>query len=198
MALVYCNEYISIKGLERLLMSCRRSTHVILIGGEPMVYARGHDHQISLLQPNSHPIVILTPNIKVPSAIQYISDLLILMEVLVEEVLDLFFVVGKGGGRDVDLVAVLVRALAGDPVDGINVVWEVVVDYAERGEVVWVDSTAAVMWLALVTLSGGQATVCSALGYCLTYRKIVEPICLHIENLSVDRVCRCRCVYEVC
>jgi len=75
-----------------------------------MVDSRRHDSQISLLQSQSDPIVTLTPHIKVACSIENISDFLVFVEMLVEEDLDLFLVVGQGGGGDGDFVAVLVVA----------------------------------------------------------------------------------------
>lgn len=93
-------------------------TYILLISSKPMINPRWHNHQIPLLQPNPHPLVPLTPHIKVSSPIQDIPDLLILVQVLVEEILDLLLVVGQSGWGDFDGVAVLVVSVFGDAVDG--------------------------------------------------------------------------------
>lgn len=82
-----------------------------------MVDTRRHNRQITLLQPQTDPIVTLASDIKVTRAIQNVSDLFIFVQVLVEEDLDFFFVVWKGGGRDCHFVAVLVVAGRGEFVD---------------------------------------------------------------------------------
>lgn len=121
-----------------------------------MINPRGHNHQIALLQPNPHPIVLLAPNIKIPTSTQNIANLLVLVQVLVEEVLDLLLVARQQRGRDLDLVAVLVRALGGDLVHGGEVVGEVVVRDAEGGQVGGVDGAAGVVGEALVALWIGE------------------------------------------
>ena len=120
-----------------------------------MINSRRHNHQIALLQPQPHPIVVLAPYIKVTPAAQDISDLLVLVQVLVEECLDLLFVARQEVGGYFDFVAVFVGALGGDFVDALEVVREVVVGYAEGGEVGWVDGAAGVVGEALVALVVG-------------------------------------------
>jgi hypothetical protein len=117
-----------------------------------MVNPRRHNHEIALLQPQSNPRIILAPHIKVPSTAQNISNLLIFVQVLVEEGLDFLLVAGQEVGGNLDLVAVLVVALGGDFVDGLEVVGEVVVGDTEGGEVGWVDGAAGVVGEALVAL----------------------------------------------
>ena len=92
-----------------------------------MINPRRHNHQIPPLQPDPHPIVILGPNIEIPSSIQNIPDLLILVQMLMEKILDLFVIARQSGGRDFDLVAVFVGAVGGDFVYGVQVVGEFVV-----------------------------------------------------------------------
>lgn len=159
----------------------RCKTHVLLIRRKSMINPRGHDHQIALLQPNADPIVLLAADIKKSAARQDVADLLVLVQVLVEEILDFLLVARQQRGRDLDLVAVLVRALRRDLVDGRQVVREVVVRDAEGGEVGWVDGAAGVVGEALVALrrvlvncaSGGLAVVWRA------YGEVVEPVGLH-------------------
>lgn len=117
-----------------------------------MVNPRRHNHEIALLQSQSNPRIILAPHIKVPSTAQNISNLLIFVQVLVEEGLDFLLVAGQEVGGNLDLVAVLVVALGGDFVDGLEVVGEVVVSDSEGGEVGWVDGAAGVVGEALVAL----------------------------------------------
>lgn len=117
-----------------------------------MVNPRRHNHEIALLQSQSNPRIILAPHIKVPSTAQNISNLLIFVQVLVEEGLDFLLVAGQEVGGNLDLVAVLVVALGGDFVDGLEVVGEVVVGDTEGGEVGWVDGAAGVVGEALVAL----------------------------------------------
>jgi hypothetical protein len=129
-----------------------KKTHILIISSKPMINPRRHNHQIALLQPQPYPSIILAPHIKIPATAQNIPNLLILMKMLVEEGFHLFFVAGQQVGGDFDLVAVLVVALGGDFVDGVQVVGEVVVGDAEGGEVGWVDGAAGVVGEALVAL----------------------------------------------
>jgi hypothetical protein len=117
-----------------------------------MINPRRHNHQIALLQPQPNPRIVLAPHIKIPATPQDIPYLLVFVQVLVEESLDFFFVTGQEVRGDFDLVAVLVVALGGDFVDGLEIVREVVVGYAEGGEVGWVDGAAGVVGEALVAL----------------------------------------------
>lgn len=117
-----------------------------------MINPRGHNHQIALLQPQPNPSIVLAPDIKVPPTGENVSNLLVLVQVLVEEGLDFLLVARQQVGGDFDLVAVLVGALGGDLVDGVEVVREVIVGYAEGGEVGWVDGAAGVVREALVAL----------------------------------------------
>ena len=79
-----------------------------------MINPRRQNEQIPLLQPDPHPLLIsLLPHIKIPGAIQDISDLLVLVHVLVEERLDLVLVdIAHCGRRDGDFIPVLVAARA--------------------------------------------------------------------------------------
>lgn len=100
------NQYIS-----PLCKTLRAISYIRCISGETVVNASRHDHKIVLVKLDAHPIVILAPDIKVSAAINDIADLLVLVQVLVEERLDFVLVVGQGGGRNGDLVAILVVAL---------------------------------------------------------------------------------------
>jgi hypothetical protein len=76
-----------------------------------MVNSRRQNNQIAFLEPNSHPVVTLAPNIKVTRTIQNVPDLLILMQMLVEERLHLLFVdVAHLLWADGDFIPVLVAA----------------------------------------------------------------------------------------
>ena len=91
-----------------------RNTHVLVIGGESMVNSRRKHNQIALLKPDPHPIITLAPNIEKPRAIKNVSDLLILVQMLVEETLDLLFVdVSHLLRGHSDFVPVLVITLLG-------------------------------------------------------------------------------------
>lgn len=128
------------------------NTHILLIRRESVVDSRGHDHQIMLLQLDPHPVIILASDVKISAAINNISDLFVLVQVLVEKVLDLLLVyIAHCSGRDGDFVTVLVPALGGDRVHIVDV-GVVEVEDAEFGEVFWVDGLAAIVWFALVAL----------------------------------------------
>lgn len=127
------------------------STHVRLIRREPMINARGHDHQVVFLEPDPHPLVALAAHVEVASAVEDVPDLLVLVQVLGEEVLDLGLVLGQRRRRDGHFVAVLVVALGGQRIDGVEV-WVVEVADAQRGEVVGGDIAAGVVGGALVAL----------------------------------------------
>lgn len=156
-----------------------------------MVDAGGHDHQVVLLELDPHPIVVLAADIEVASSVQNIPNLLILVQVLVEEVLDLLLVhVAHGGGRNGDLVAVLVGARGRDGVHIVDV-GEVEVQDAEFGEVVVGDGAVGVVGETLVALhwcvsacAAEECGVCTGGGM---YREIVEPVCLHdVLNSSLS------------
>lgn len=73
-------------------MGQQECTHVLVVRSETVVDARRHDHKITLLKPQAHPVVILAPDIKVSSTTQNIADFLVLVQVLVEEGLYLLLV----------------------------------------------------------------------------------------------------------
>lgn len=95
-----------------------------------MVDASRHDHEIAFLQPDAHPIIVLASDIKVAATSENVSNLLVFMQMLVEEVLDLLLVARQGARANLDLVSVLVMSLSGNLVDRIEVVWEFKVLYA--------------------------------------------------------------------
>jgi hypothetical protein len=149
-----------------------------------VVDARRHNHKITLLEPQAHPVVVLAPNIEVSSTSQNVADLLVLVQVLVEEGLHLLLVAGEQLGRNLNLVAVLVVALGSDLVDAVQVVGEVVVCYAESGKVFWVHWASRVMREALVALLrlvlvNREIALLGWRGY--MYRQVVEPVGFHFD-----------------
>lgn len=87
-----------------------------------MINPRRQHDQIPLLEPHPHPpIVPPAPHVEIPSALEYIADLLVLVQVLLEELLDLGLVHGTHFvRRDGDLVAVFVGPLVREGVDGVE------------------------------------------------------------------------------
>jgi len=107
-----------------------------------MIDSRRHDHQIVLLQLDPHPIIAFAPHIKVASTIEDVPNLFVLVQMLMEEVLHFLLIdVAHGGGRDGDLIAVLVMALRCDGID-IRDIGVVVVQDAKLGQVVGVHGAA--------------------------------------------------------
>lgn len=104
-----------------------------------MVDSSRHDHQIALLQSDTHPIVVFTAHIEVSTTTEDVSDLLVLVQVLVEEVLDLLFVARQCCWADLNLVSVLVLSLLSDAIYGIEIIWKLVVLNAEGREICWID-----------------------------------------------------------
>ena len=112
-------------------------TYVFIISRESVIDTRGEDNQIILDESNAHPLVFLAPHIKISLSVTDISDFLVLVQMLSEEHLHLILVsLAHCCGGDGDLIAVLVAAFLGERVD-IRKLWEVAVDYAERGKVVF-------------------------------------------------------------
>jgi hypothetical protein len=127
-------------------------TYVLGVCSKSMIDARRHNHQVMFLQPDPHPIIILTPNIKITSTIQNIPNLFIFMQMLVEEVLHFLLVdLTHGGRRNGNLITVFVGPLRSQSVYIIDA-GVVEVQYAQLGEVFWGAFAAGVMGLALVTL----------------------------------------------
>lgn len=92
-------------------------TYVVLICCKAMIDTRRQNNQIVFLQPNPHPLVTLAPNVEVACAISDVSDLLILVEVLVEERLDFVLVyLAHGRGTDGNFISVPVAAVFGDAI----------------------------------------------------------------------------------
>jgi hypothetical protein len=92
-----------------------------------MIDSRRHNHQVSPLQPDSDPRIFLSPHIKVAATTQYVSDLLVLVQMLVEERLDFLLVARQQIGRYLNLIAVFVGALGGDAVHAIEIIGKLVV-----------------------------------------------------------------------
>lgn len=104
------------------------------------------------LQLDPHPIIPLTPNIKIATAIQDVPDLFIFMQVLIEEHLDFLFInITHRRWGDRNLIAILVVTLR---CEGVHVVQigEVEVHDAKLGEVVGINCAAGVVGLTLVAL----------------------------------------------
>jgi hypothetical protein len=116
--------------IERESKNEKRETYVLLISRKPVIDTGREDNQIILGQLNAHPLIILAADIKVPLSVTDVSNLLVLMKMFSEEHLH-FGLVGlaHSGGRNDDLIAVLVAALFGEGID-VCEVWEVVVDDA--------------------------------------------------------------------
>ena len=142
-----------------------------------MVNATRQDYEISLLEPNPHPVISLTSDIKVASAIQNVPDLLVLMKMLVKEALHLLLVdVAHFVGRHRDFIPVLVVAGCGDCVNTGNV-GNIVINDAEFGEVVWVNRATRVVWLALVALQSCETERLKQ--EVRAYGEVIEPVGLH-------------------
>ena len=111
-------------------------------------------NQVVLLQLDADPLVALAPHVKKSSTVPDISDLLVLVEVLVEERLDLLLVdVAHLLGGDGDDIAVLVAPLGGQLVDLCNI-RESVVEDTKLGKVVLGNVSARVVEFALVNVLG--------------------------------------------
>jgi hypothetical protein len=83
-----------------------------------MVNTTRQDNQITLFEPDPHPVVSFAPDIKESRAVQNVPDLLILVQMLVKEALDLFLVdVSHLFWRDCDLIPVFVTALGSQIID---------------------------------------------------------------------------------
>lgn len=68
---------------------------VIRVQNEAMVRTGRQNDHIAFHGMNSDPFVVLVANIKVTRTFQYISNLLIIMDVFCEECLELLFIVGQ-------------------------------------------------------------------------------------------------------
>jgi len=167
----------------------RKETHVLVVRGETVVNARRHDHEITLLEPQAHPVVILAPDIKVSSTGQNVADLFVFVQVLVEEGLHLLLVAGEKLGRNLNLVAVLIVALGSDLVDAVQVIGKVVVCYAESGEVFRIHGASRIVWEALVALLRLVLVECdiAMLSWRRSrYRQIIEPVGFHFGDYQVS------------
>jgi hypothetical protein len=68
------------------------TTDILLVSGEAMIDACRQDNQVILFQPDAYPIVPFAPHIEESLAVENISDLLVLMQMLVEKHFDLVFI----------------------------------------------------------------------------------------------------------
>jgi hypothetical protein len=117
-----------------------------------MIDTSRENNQIILRQLDPHPFVLLATHVKVSLAITDVADLLVFVQMLVEEHLHLVLVrIAHRLWRDDYLIAVLVPALLGQFVDGLEG-REVVVLHSDGGEVVYCYWTAGVMGFSLVAL----------------------------------------------
>lgn len=73
-------------------MEGRCPAYVLTVRGEPMVDARRQDNEIPFLQPNAHPLVVYAPYVEKALPVEDVSNLLVLVQVLVEKHLDLVLV----------------------------------------------------------------------------------------------------------
>ena len=113
---------------------------------------RGDNNQIMLLHTDTQPLILQTPHIEKPFAFEDIPYLLILMQMFVEEHFDFFLIhLPHLFGAHGDLVAVLVGAVRGDFVDGVDR-GAVVVQHPEMGELRGGDGAAGVVGFALIAL----------------------------------------------
>ena len=95
-----------------------------------MVNSSGQDDHIFLDERDTNPLVVLSPDIKVPLAIENVPNLLVLVQVLREERLDLLLVdISHSGRRDTHLVAIPVSAVCRDGINGLNC-WAVNIGHA--------------------------------------------------------------------
>lgn len=128
-------------------------TYVLLIGREAMVDASGKNNHIILDQVDADPLVLLASDVEVALAVNNIPNLLILVQVLGKEHLHLVLVdVAHALRRHADLVAVLVAALLGNRIDGVNG-RAVVVEDTKGCQLLFGDGAAGIVGLALVALS---------------------------------------------
>lgn len=108
--------------------------------------------QIILLQPNSHPLIALTPHIEEARPIPDVSDLLVLMQMLMKERFDLLLIdIPHLLWRHGNHIAVLVATLAGQPVN-VGLVCEAIVEDTELLEIFGADVATRIVEFALVTL----------------------------------------------
>jgi hypothetical protein len=127
-------------------------TYVRFIGSEAVVNAGWENDHVVLLELDSHPVVVLTPDVKVPLPATDVTDLLILVKMLIKEHLNFVLVyVAHLLRRHNDLVTVLVSALLGHLVDSIKL-WKTVVKDADLLESFSIDETTRIVGKTLVTL----------------------------------------------
>lgn len=147
MACTYC---VAVSSWPGLALSV--GTYIGLVRRETVVDAGREDNEVVLSKVDAHPGILLAPDIKVALATADVANLFVLMQVLVEKGLDLFFVDGAHLlRRDKDFVAVLVAAVLRQLVHARNI-GDVVVQDAQLGQVLFRDSLARVVRQALVAL----------------------------------------------
>jgi hypothetical protein len=127
-------------------------TYIALVCGKSMVDSGGKNEEVVLFHSNAYPLVILTADIKVSSAVADVADLLIFMEVLIKECFDLLLIdVTHSLWGDCDLVSILVSPLNRKSIHSLHTIKPIVVD-AELGKVVGPNRTARVVRKSGITL----------------------------------------------
>ena len=110
-----------------------------------MVDTTRQDDQVTLLKPNPDPVIALAPDVKVTCAIENISNLLVLMQMLAKERLDLFLVnVAHLLRADGHLIPVLVVARCSDLVNARDF-GNMMIDDAQFLQIVWVDGATRIV-----------------------------------------------------
>lgn len=96
-------------------------TYVLFISCEPMIYARRQYDPVEFVEADSNPLISYRPNIEKAIALKDVSDLLVLMQVLIEEHFHLIFVhTTHGLRRDSNNITILIVALCRQLVDSLN------------------------------------------------------------------------------
>lgn len=129
-----------------------QQTYVGLVCGKSMVNTGGQNDEIVFVKMNANPALVFAPYVKVALAATDVTNLLVLVKVLVEEGLDLFFVHRAHlFRRDKDLITVLVASFLGKFIHTIDL-WYAIVYDTELAQCVGVDSLAGVVRQSLVAL----------------------------------------------
>jgi hypothetical protein len=130
----------------------KRRTYILRVSGESMIDTRRQNNEITLFHGDANPVVLNPTDIKIAISIEDIPNLLVLMQMLVKEHLHLILVHSAHRLRRHDaLIAVLVVSFLRELVDRRNL-REVPVKNTDRGKDGFVDGTAGVVQLSLVTL----------------------------------------------
>lgn len=131
---------------------------------------------------DANPFVTLTSDIKEPSTVPDISDLLVLVQVLVEEHLDLLLVdiahLLWGYG---DHIAILVASFGGKLVDICNV-GEPIVEDSQLGEILLGNLATGVVEFALVNALAKVSGVALRERGRVPYIVVIVPVCSHFGS----------------